>query len=265
VIDLTTGSLRSLDTPFTQFASLRAHGDQVPSIAGASSHPARVVVFDLSSDRILKKATDILDRADLRIGEYLTPVEPIELPTSAGRAAFGLFYPPHNADCAAPEGEKPPLLVKCHGGPTSTASSTLNLGIQYWTSRGIAVLDVSYGGSSGFGRAYRDRLQHNWGVVDVDDCINGAKFLAERGSVDANRMVIDDAPHRGHRRERNARTRPRRRCWRVPIIALGMSARPKGLLFGFGNIPLTLIRDGLARLAAVFADHNIVRTIRRTG
>ena len=98
VIDLTTGSLRALDTPFTQFASLRAHGDQAAFIAGAPSHPASVVVFDLSSGRyrILKKATDILDRADLRIGDYLTPVEPIEFPTSAGRTAFGLFYPPHN-------------------------------------------------------------------------------------------------------------------------------------------------------------------------
>jgi dipeptidyl aminopeptidase/acylaminoacyl peptidase len=200
VIDLTTGSLRSLHTPFTQFASLCAQADQAAFIAGASSHPASVVVFDLSSGRyrILKKATDILDRADLRIGDYLTPVEPIEFPTSAGRTAFGLFYPPHNADYAAPEGEKPPLLVKCHGGPTSAASSTLNLGIQYWTSRGIAVLDVNYGGSSGFGRAYRDRLQLNWGVVDVDDCINGAKFLAERGSVDANRMVISGGSAGGY-------------------------------------------------------------------
>jgi dipeptidyl aminopeptidase/acylaminoacyl peptidase len=118
---------------------------------------ASVVVFNLSSGRyrVLKKATDILDRADLRIGDYPTTVEPIEFPTSAGRTAFGLFYRPRNPDYAAPGGEKPPLLVKCHGGPTSAASSTLNLGIHYWTSRGIAVLDVNYGGSSGFGRAIK--------------------------------------------------------------------------------------------------------------
>ena len=200
VIDLTTGSLRSLDTPFTQFASLRAQGDQAAFIAGAPSHPASVAVFDLGSGRyrILKKATDILDRTDLRVGDYLTPVEPIEFPTCDGRRAFGLFYPPHNADYAAPEGEKPPLLVKCHGGPTSAASSTLNLGIQYWTSRGIAVLDVNYGGSTGFGRSYRDRLQLNWGIVDVDDCINGANFLAERGRVDADRMVISGGSAGGY-------------------------------------------------------------------
>jgi dipeptidyl aminopeptidase/acylaminoacyl peptidase len=200
VIDLTTGSLRPLDTPFTQFASVRAHGDQAAFIAGAPSHPASVVVFDHSFDRyrILKKATDILDRADLRIGDYLTPVEPIEFPTSAGRTAFGLFYRPNNPDYAVPDGEKPPLLVKCHGGPTSSASSTLNLGIQYWTSRGIAVLDVNYGGSSGFGRPYRDLLHLRWGVVDVDDCINGAKFLAGRARVDANRMVISGGSAGGY-------------------------------------------------------------------
>jgi dipeptidyl aminopeptidase/acylaminoacyl peptidase len=200
VIDSTTGSLHHLDTPFTQFASLRADGDQAAFIAGAPSHPASVVVFDLSSGRyrILKKATDILDRTELRIDEYLTSVDPIEYPTSAGRTAFGLFYRPCNPDYAAPDGEKPPLVVKCHGGPTSAASSTFNLGIQYWTSRGIAVLDVNYGGSSGFGRAYRDRLHLNWGVVDVDDCINGAKFLAGRGRVDANRMVISGGSAGGY-------------------------------------------------------------------
>ena len=108
----------------------------------------------------------------------------MEFPTTGGNTAFGLFYPPCNPDYAPVAEERPPLLVKVHGGPTSAASSTLSLGIQYWTSRGIAVLDVNYGGSTGFGRAYRDRLQLSWGVVDVDDCVNGAKFLAERGRVD---------------------------------------------------------------------------------
>ena len=90
------------------------------------------------------------------------------------------------------------MLVKVHGGPTSAASSTLNLGIQYWTSRGIAVLDVNYGGSTGFGRAYRDRLHLTWGVVDVDDCVNGAKFLAEQGRVDGKRCVISGGSAGGY-------------------------------------------------------------------
>src|SRR5258706_11316882 len=84
----------------------------------------------------------------------------------------------------------PPLLVKCHGGPTGAASSALNLSTEFWTSRGIAVLDVNYGGSTGFGRAYRERLNGNWGIVDVDDCVNGARYLAERGLMDGHRLAI---------------------------------------------------------------------------
>jgi dipeptidyl aminopeptidase/acylaminoacyl peptidase len=192
VIDRASGALRRLETPFTQFASVRANGDQALFIAGAPSRPSSVVLLNIGSGeyRVLKQSTDVLDRTDLKIGDYLTAVEPIVFPTSGDASAFALFYPPGNPDYLPPDGDKPPLLVRCHGGPTSAASSTLNLGIQYWTSRGIAVLDVNYRGSTGFGRAYRDALERNWGIADVDDCISGAKFLAERGLVDAQRMVI---------------------------------------------------------------------------
>ncbi|NGO54819.1 S9 family peptidase [Allomesorhizobium camelthorni] len=192
VVDLAADTLRTLETPFTQFASVRADGERVVAIAGAPSLPASVVEFDLrtSRHRILKKATDILDQTDLGIADYLSSVEAVEFPTTGGNTAFGLYYGPRNPDYKGPASEKPPLLVKVHGGPTSAASSTLNLGIHYWTSRGIAVLDVNYGGSTGFGRAYRDRLRRNWGVVDVDDCVNGGRFLIERGLVDPKRMVI---------------------------------------------------------------------------
>src|SRR5262249_3960302 len=132
-----------------------------------------------------------------RIADCLTKVESIQFPTTDSRTAFGLFYPPRNPDYAAPAGA-PPLLVKCHGGPTSAASSTLNLLIQYWTSRGIAVLDVNYGGSTGFGRAYRDRLHLSWGIVDVDDAVAGARFLAERGLVDGRRCVISGGSAGGY-------------------------------------------------------------------
>jgi dipeptidyl aminopeptidase/acylaminoacyl peptidase len=132
----------------------------------------------------------MLDQSDLRIGDYLTTVRPVEFPTTGGKTAYGLLYPPHNPDYAGPADEKPPLLVMCHGGPTGAASSSLNLSTQFWTSRGIAVLDVNYGGSTGFGREYRERLYGNWGIVDVDDCVNGARFLAEQGLIDAQRAVI---------------------------------------------------------------------------
>jgi dipeptidyl aminopeptidase/acylaminoacyl peptidase len=190
-IDLWTGKLTELDLPFTDFYSLRADGaGRVVFRAGAPDRPSSIVVYDLGSrmHQVLKSSTDVADDPDMR--KYFTKVEPIEFPTEAGKTAFGLFYPPGNPDYAAPAGDKPPLVVKCHGGPTSSCSSTLNLSHQYWTSRGIAVLDLNYGGSTGFGREYRDRLHLSWGVVDVDDSVNGARFLVEQGRVDHARIVI---------------------------------------------------------------------------
>ena len=121
---------------------------------------------------------------------YLTKLRAIEFPTEDGLTAHGYFYPPQNRDYAAPVNEKPPLVVMSHGGPTSSSSASLKYSIQYWTSRGIAVLDVNYGGSSGYGREYRERLKGKWGIVDVDDCVNGARYLVERGFVDGNRLAI---------------------------------------------------------------------------
>jgi dipeptidyl aminopeptidase/acylaminoacyl peptidase len=121
---------------------------------------------------------------------YLSVPQAIEFPTTNGQTAHGFFYPPKNRDFVAPEGELPPLLVKIHGGPTAATSTTLSLGVQYWTSRGFAVLDVNYGGSTGYGTEYRRRLNGQWGIVDVDDCANGARFLSERGLADSNRLAI---------------------------------------------------------------------------
>jgi dipeptidyl aminopeptidase/acylaminoacyl peptidase len=115
---------------------------------------------------------------------------PIEFPTENGQTAHGIFYPPQNRDYIAPAGEKPPLLVMSHGGPTSSTSMTLRYAVQYWTSRGIAVLDVNYGGSSGYGRSYTERLNGAWGIVDVDDCVNGARYLVDQGEADGNRLAI---------------------------------------------------------------------------
>jgi dipeptidyl aminopeptidase/acylaminoacyl peptidase len=200
VLDLAAETLAPLPTPFTEFGSVRAERDRAVFRAGAPDHPASIVALDFGSGQcsILKKATDVLDRAEPRVADYLAKVESVEFPTTGGETAFGLFYPPHNPDYAPLVQDRPPLLVKCHGGPTSAASSTLNLGIQYWTSRGIAVLDVNYRGSTGFGRAYRDRLHLSWGVVDVDDCVEGAKFLAARGLVDGTRCVISGGSAGGY-------------------------------------------------------------------
>ena len=200
VLDTGSGGLTRLELPFTEFGSVRAHGGTVAFRAGAPDRPTSVVVLDRDTGafRVLKEATDLMERPDLRIADYVARAEPVEFPTTGGRTAFGLFYPPRNPDHAAPASERPPLLVKCHGGPTSQASSGLNLGIQFWTSRGIAVLDVNYGGSTGFGRAYRDRLHLQWGIVDVDDCVNGAKYLAGRGLIDPARAVISGGSAGGY-------------------------------------------------------------------
>ena len=200
-IEPASGSLRQLELPFTEIGSVRAERDLVVFRGAAPTLPGSIVALDLHDGRhrVLKQSTDLLEDAELRIGADLTRVEPVAFPTTGQETAYGLFYPPHNSRYCAPAGERPPLLVRCHGGPTSAASSALSLAVQYWTSRGIAVLDVNYRGSTGFGRAYRDRLNGNWGVVDVDDCINGARFLIERGAVDGERIVISGGSAGGYK------------------------------------------------------------------
>jgi len=190
VIDLQSGKLNPIDLPYSEFSSVRAEGDLVVFRAGSPSIPASFVQLSLTTGRteVLKKATALADDANL--ARYFTGVEAVEFPTEGDGTAFGLFYPAFNPDYQAPEGDRSPLVVKCHGGPTSAASSILDLRTQYWTSRGISVLDVNYGGSTGFGREYRLRLDGNWGIVDVDDCVNGARYLADVGRVDGSRSVI---------------------------------------------------------------------------
>ena len=191
LIDLDTNEFSDIDLPFTEYSSVRTDGGNLVVFRGGGPDiPATIARLDLGarSHRILKQSIALTGDAELP--KYFSRAQPIEFPTTGGTTAFGLYYPPQSPDYAPPADEKPPLLVKSHGGPTSAASSTLTLGIQYWTSRGIAVLDVNYGGSTGFGREYRNRLQRKWGIVDVDDCVNGAKFLAAQGLVDRDRCVI---------------------------------------------------------------------------
>jgi dipeptidyl aminopeptidase/acylaminoacyl peptidase len=190
VIDLALGKLTPIDLPYSEFSSVRAEENRVVFRAGSAAIPASFVRLDLatSETEVLKKSTALADDPNLR--RYFTDVESVEFPTEGGCTAFGLFYPAFNPDYRYPEGDRPPLLVRCHGGPTAAASSTLDLRVQYWTSRGISVLDVNYGGSTGFGRAYRLRLDGKWGIVDVDDCVNGARHLSKQGRVDGSRSVI---------------------------------------------------------------------------
>lgn len=186
-LDLATKQLTTIETGYTDISSLKARGETVVFLAGSPIASSAIVKLNLATSQreILRKSSDLSIDAG-----YLSVPEPLEFPTEKGLTAFGFFYPPKNQDFAAPAGEKPPLVVKSHGGPTAATSSSMSLKIQYWTSRGFAVLDVNYGGSTGYGREYRKRLQDSWGIVDVDDCANGAKYLAEKGLVDGERMAI---------------------------------------------------------------------------
>ncbi len=185
--DIATGKLTPVDCPFTDVQFLRAFNGQAVFRGGSPTDVVTLTKFDLASGKF-----DTLRRSnDLEIyPQYFSVPRAIEFPTEGNLIAHGFFYPPQNPDYRAPDNEKPPLIVKSHGGPTAAASTALSLSIQYWTSRGFAVLDVNYGGSTGYGRQYRERLNKKWGIVDVDDCVNGARYLADRGEVDAKRLII---------------------------------------------------------------------------
>ena len=186
-IDTSTGKLTPIDCPYTDIQFLRAANGQAVFRGGSPTDVGAIVKFDLGTRQFetLRKSNDLEVYP-----RYFSVPRAIEFPTEGGLTAHGFFYPPQNPDYRAPDNEKPPLIVKSHGGPTSAASTALSLSIQYWTSRGFAVLDVNYGGSTGYGRQYRERLNRKWGIVDVDDCVNGARYLAERGEVDGNRLII---------------------------------------------------------------------------
>jgi dipeptidyl aminopeptidase/acylaminoacyl peptidase len=114
----------------------------------------------------------------------------VEFDSSDGCATHAFYYPPRNGLYTAPADERPPLVLISHGGPTTATCATLDLRVQFWTSRGFAVADVNYGGSSGFGRAYRQRLNGKWGILDVDDMVAAANFLVAAGKADPDRLVI---------------------------------------------------------------------------
>ena len=187
-VDLDTKRLDEIETPYSDISEVRVGGGRVVFRAGSPTAPSSIVELDLASGKIevLRRSAEVPD--DLR--PYISSPQAVEFPTEGGLSAHAHFYPPKNPDFKAPAGEKAPLLVTCHGGPTTYSADTLDLRVQYWTSRGIGFLDVNYGGSTGFGRAYRERLADNWGVVDLDDCANGANFIAGRGDADPKRLII---------------------------------------------------------------------------
>ena len=186
-----SSALQPLETPFTShIAGGSVHSDadgRVYFLGGAAKRGTGVIGLDPVSGHV--EVIKAFSSMAIHPGYFSTP-EAIRFPTRDGSTAHALFYPPTNKDFSAPDGERPPLLVLSHGGPTSATTSELRLELQFWTSRGFAVVDVNYGGSTGFGRAYRERLTGQWGIVDTSDCIEAATYLEGRGDIDGTRMAI---------------------------------------------------------------------------
>jgi dipeptidyl aminopeptidase/acylaminoacyl peptidase len=195
ILDLIESKVEPIELPYTEIAGIHTAPGKAVFHAGSASEPGAIVQLDLATQqlKVLRRSSSL----EIDPG-YLSIPKSIAFPTEAGLTAYGFFYPPANQDYSPLPGERPPLLVKSHGGPTAATSTAFNLKIQYWTSRGFAVLDVNYGGSTGYGREYRERLKGKWGVVDVDDCVNGAKYLVELGEVDRDRLVIDGGSAGGY-------------------------------------------------------------------
>jgi dipeptidyl aminopeptidase/acylaminoacyl peptidase len=194
-IDTRTKTLKSIECPYTDIRYVRAAPGQAVMRAASPTQTAAIVRYDFETEKFETLRQSNTTSFD---AEYLSAPVAIEFPTAGGLTAYGFFYGPKNRDYRAPDDEKPPLLVMSHGGPTAAATSALSLSIQYWTSRGVAVLDVNYGGSTGYGRAYRERLKGQWGIVDVQDCAHGARYLVSHGKVDGERLMITGSSAGGY-------------------------------------------------------------------
>jgi dipeptidyl aminopeptidase/acylaminoacyl peptidase len=182
-----SGKLQPIANPYQEIRELRVDGDILVLLGGAPTIALELARIDLRTQKL-----DVLARSieQLPAQGNLSVPESISYPSTGGRLAYAFYYPPCNELFEGDSNSKPPLIVIGHGGPTGMASNTLKLATQYWTSRGFAVLDVNYNGSSGFGRAYRDALKGQWGVIDVEDCVAGARYLAQRGLADPERLII---------------------------------------------------------------------------
>jgi dipeptidyl aminopeptidase/acylaminoacyl peptidase len=180
-----------LTLPFTEISVVRGGANEFVLRGGAPDQPASIarVSLDPFGCQVLRRSTSLLEQQPA-LRDYLSRPQLIGFDTTNGRKAYAWYYPAHNPAFKKPENERPPLIVKSHGGPTASTSSTLDLRAQFWTSRGFAIVDVDYGGSTGYGREYRERLHLQWGIVDLDDCTRAARHLASIGEIDGERVAI---------------------------------------------------------------------------
>jgi dipeptidyl aminopeptidase/acylaminoacyl peptidase len=187
-LDTRTKRFDVIPTEWTDISQVRASPGRVAFFGGSPSQPPALIDLTLSTGthRVIRRSSALPEG----VRPYVSVLEPITFPTEGGETAHAFFYAPYSPEFAALEGEKAPVLVMTHGGPTSAASSTLSLEVQYWISRGIGVLHVNYRGSTGYGRPYRLRLERQWGIVDVEDCVHGARYLIENRNADPDRLMI---------------------------------------------------------------------------
>ena len=168
-------------------SQIRAENGGALLLAASPVEETALVQIDLGSgdlEVLRRSSTSELSRG------YLSVPGAVTYPTTDDQIAHAFYYPPHNQDFVGPANEQPPLKVISHGGPTGSTDTALHMDIQFWTSRGYAVLDVNYRGSTGYGRPYRDALQDTWGIYDVDDCVAGAEHLVAEGLADRSRLII---------------------------------------------------------------------------
>ena len=187
LIDAEADAFELIDTPFCSIRELQVGTDFAVFVGATETAPEAVIRLDLETRELRTLRPSSRRAAPVA---FVSVGQAISFPTEGGLQAHAFYYPPTNHDFHGPDGERPPLIVIGHGGPTGATDAAFKWSIQFWTSRGFAIVDVNYGGSSGYGRAYRDRLNGQWGVVDVDDSINAARYLIARGDVDPERVAI---------------------------------------------------------------------------
>jgi len=184
---LSDEGMRRLAVDWTGISAVSSDGERVVAGVYSPTAPNAIVEIDTTSGDCTTLRSSFVNRVE---AGYLSVPQAIEFPTEGGLSAHAYYYPPTNKDYEGPAGEAPPLIVASHGGPTGATDTAFDYEVQYWTSRGIAVVDVNYGGSTGYGREYRNRLIGQWGVVDLDDCVNAAKFLVAQGLANGRALLI---------------------------------------------------------------------------